>query len=305
MHHLSKIWTHWWALLIFLAIATCVLTDPVHAQLSCQGVEAQPATIAGAQTRLYKSVAGHALRLHIFSPIESGTGRQSAVVFYFGGAWMLGSVDQFAPQARHLAERGMVAILADYRVLCRHRSTPADSTADGVDALRYIRAHAAEFNIDPHRIVAAGASSGGQIAIAAGAANQSNALILFSPGLDLSAPTVQTILRDHFGASVATSSVPLSPLRLPLVDVPTLILGAENDGLTPLTKARDYCNRPRVNTGNCEVVSHPSSDHMFFLPTAEDGKWYKQTVDEMDRFLMKLGYLPTRVPQYFPDSRIP
>ena len=37
------------------------------------------------------------------------------------GGWANGSVTQFARQAKHFVQRGMVAIVADYRVLGHHR----------------------------------------------------------------------------------------------------------------------------------------------------------------------------------------
>ena len=42
------------------------------------------------------------------------------MVFFFGGGWNGGTPGQFRPQARHLAGRGMVAIVVDYRVKSRH-----------------------------------------------------------------------------------------------------------------------------------------------------------------------------------------
>jgi acetyl esterase/lipase len=41
----------------------------------------------------------------------------SAIVLFVGGAWLGGDVEQVVPQARYLAQRGMIAIVADYRLV--------------------------------------------------------------------------------------------------------------------------------------------------------------------------------------------
>ena len=88
-----------------------------------------------------------------------------AIVFFFGGGWSQGTVTQFTPQAKHFAERGMVAILADYRVFRRHGTTALEAMADARSAVRWVRANASKLGVDPNRIVAAGGSSGGHIAL--------------------------------------------------------------------------------------------------------------------------------------------
>ena len=61
----------------------------------------------------------------------------------------------------------MVAIVADYRVFTRHQSTAFQSMADAKSALRWVRGHCEGTWSDPNRIVAAGGSSGGHIALSA------------------------------------------------------------------------------------------------------------------------------------------
>src|SRR5687768_18015020 len=98
-----------------------MLAVPLLAFAQIPSPPTQPLTIDGATAHVYKSIGGHQLRLHVFSPAgESSSGRRPAIVFFFGGGWTSGLVTQFLPQATHLARRGMVAILADYRVFGRH-----------------------------------------------------------------------------------------------------------------------------------------------------------------------------------------
>ena len=90
---------------------------------------------------LYKTVDGHDLYIHCFFPAghDPKTDRKPAMVFFFGGGWVGGSPKQFYPQCEYLADRGMVAMAAEYRVKSRHNTTPFECVMDGKSALRWIR----------------------------------------------------------------------------------------------------------------------------------------------------------------------
>ena len=130
--------------------------------------------------------------------------KRPAIVFFFGGGWTRGTVEQLVPQSQHLAERGMVAIVADYRVFDRHKTTPFEAMTDARSGVRRGRLHShPELGIDPARIAASGGLSGGHIALSAAVFDRfddpreersvsakPNALVLFNPAVDTSsAPT--------------------------------------------------------------------------------------------------------------------
>ena len=77
-------------------------------------VAPQPRSIDGATPFVYKSIGEDQLRLHVFGPSKPDRLGRPAIVFFFGGGWTNGPVTQFVPQAAYLAQRGMVAIVADY-----------------------------------------------------------------------------------------------------------------------------------------------------------------------------------------------
>ena len=81
-----------------------------------------------------------------------GTDKRPAAVFFFGGGWVGGSPRQFYPKCHLLAERGMVAISAEYRTKKSHGTDPRACVEDGKSAARWIHEHAAELGMIQHGI---------------------------------------------------------------------------------------------------------------------------------------------------------
>lgn len=146
---------------------------------------------------VYKKTKQADLEVIVHFPADwNESDKRPAVMFFFGGGWTNGKVEQFEPQAIHLANRGLVAARADYRVKSRHDVTPKECVEDAKSAVRWLRANAAKLGVDPNRIVAAGGSAGGHIAACtaltpgldakdedAKISSQPNALVLFNPVL--------------------------------------------------------------------------------------------------------------------------
>ena len=91
-----------------------------------------------------------------------------AVLLIHGGGFVSGSRadPSVAETARRLAGAGYVAFSIDYRLLDqRERRNTWPTPLDDVQrAVRWVRAHAAEYGIDPMRLAAYGASAGGGLA---------------------------------------------------------------------------------------------------------------------------------------------
>ena len=118
------------------------------------------ATQSGSPTTrsfIYKKTKQADLEMVVhFPPGWKEADTRPAIVFFFGGAWTGGRIQQFEPQAAHLASRSMVAARADYRVKSRHGVTPKECVEDAKSAVRWMRQNAAKLGIDPDRTVAAG-----------------------------------------------------------------------------------------------------------------------------------------------------
>ena len=100
------------------------------------------------------------LRLDLFLP-QGGGGGRPAVLLFHGGGWAWGSKAEMREHAAHLAAQGFVAAAVEYR-LTREHVHPA-ALDDAKEAVRWLRANAAAYDVDPRRIGALGISAGGHL----------------------------------------------------------------------------------------------------------------------------------------------
>ena len=111
---------------------------------------------------------GRAEKLDLYLPASPGAGtRAPAVVWIHGGGWTGGTKNE--ARAREicttLAEAGYVAVSIDYKLGAGAWPT---NLFDCKNAVRFLRAHAAEYHLDPQRIAVAGGSAGGHLALMVG-----------------------------------------------------------------------------------------------------------------------------------------
>ena len=254
-------------------------------------------------TRVYKTIGDVALHLDIFTPPGSNAPR-AAIIFFFGGAWRGGSTAQFHPQAQRLAERGMVAIAAEYRVKTRHGVTPRECVQDAKSAVRWVRAHAAELGVDPQRIAAGGGSAGGHLAACtaliagldetnepAAISSKPAALVLFNPALDLTPDG----FRPYVPAEQAAELSPL--LHVAPGAPPTIIFHGTADTTVPFAQAQRFTEAMQRAGNSCELVPYEGKQHAFFNYNAAGNPSFDDTLARTEQFLERLGYLPRAATQ--------
>lgn len=125
--------------------------------------------IAGPEVKAdvtYSRVAGEEMKMDIYVPKGNAGTSFPAVVVIHGGAWMSGKRQDMAALATQFAESGFVAATVSYRLAPKHK-WPA-MLDDVQTAVRFLRSHASEYQIDPKRIGATGASAGGHLSLLLG-----------------------------------------------------------------------------------------------------------------------------------------
>lgn len=130
---------------------------------------AVPRTIRAATNLTYCTLGSRALQLDVFYPVKPRKGGYPAVLLIHGGGWRSGNRSQHVPMAQQLAAKGYVTATAEYR-LSTEALYPAAVT-DLKAAVRWLRAHAAAYQIDTTKIAVWGFSAGGQLAALIGTTN--------------------------------------------------------------------------------------------------------------------------------------
>jgi len=102
------------------------------------------------------------LQLDLARP-KSGSGPYPAVVCIHGGGFRAGTREGYDKLCLTLAEHGYVAVTVTYRLSPAYRFPAA--VHDCKAAVRWLRANAAKYSIDPARIGATGGSAGGHLAL--------------------------------------------------------------------------------------------------------------------------------------------
>jgi len=114
----------------------------------------------------YHNVDGQALTMDVYYP--SSGGPWAGLVFVHGGGWTEGDK---APLPVVPTQAGFLVVSINYRLYPAYRF-PA-MIEDVKCAIRWLRAHAAELNLDTRRIALIGHSAGGHLAALAGLADES------------------------------------------------------------------------------------------------------------------------------------
>lgn len=120
---------------------------------------------------VYKTVDDQKLMMDIYVPASAKNAAAPTVVYVHGGGWQAGSRNNSFGGRRDcvpLMSAGFVVISIDYRLAPKDRF-PAQ-IEDVKAAIRFIRANAQRFHVDPARIGAMGESAGGHLVALLGVA---------------------------------------------------------------------------------------------------------------------------------------
>lgn len=227
------------------------------AQQATQG-PAVPSGVAYERDVEYGAGGGQPLRLDLARPEQLAQAAPCIVVVH-GGAWRGGDKTAHTDLVFKFAQAGYVAVTVQYR-FCPQNPFPAQ-IEDVKCAVRFLRANAERFGIDPRRFGAIGFSAGAHLSMLLGVMGQADALeggggwadqpsqvqavVAFFGPTDLTAddfPVVsQALLKDFLGGAPAeTPEVARRASPIAYVskgDAPLLIFQGTRDPLVPHTQA--------------------------------------------------------------------
>ncbi|MDP2886190.1 MAG: alpha/beta hydrolase [Ignavibacteria bacterium] len=139
--------------------ATKVLKQYPHARLVVARV---PAGVVALENVIYAKDGGRELHLDLFAPMKKSANGYPGVILIHGGGWRSGYRQMEWPIAQHLAAQGYVTATAEYRLSAE--ALYPTGVYDLKAAIRWMRANAAKYNIDPKKIAVYGCSAGGELA---------------------------------------------------------------------------------------------------------------------------------------------
>ena len=249
--------------------------------------------------QVYKTVDGQDLHLWVAQP--SGKPTHTAIVFFHGGGWTGGSVTQFNPQTIQLTQRGMLVVNVQYRLVAKAPSTesPEICLEDAKSAMRWVRSHAKQLQIDPDKIAASGGSAGGYLASATAlipgwddpqddlaVSAKPNALVLFFPVVNVGPEGYD---QHRFGDNPRKYS---PEAYLSRNSPPTIIEGGGDDKLVKPEILKDYKAKCDVAGARCILDFYPGQPHGF----ANNEPYTSITLNAVMHFLESIGYLPKDTP---------
>jgi len=132
-------------------------------------------------------------KLDLYLP-EKADGPLPLIIWVHGGGWQNGSKDGCPPLRNGYAGRGYAVASINYR-LSSHATFPAQ-IEDCKAAIRWLRTHAKEYNLDPNRFGVWGSSAGGHLVALLGTSGDVKS---FDVGVNLDQSSRVQAVCDYYG----------------------------------------------------------------------------------------------------------
>jgi acetyl esterase/lipase len=216
-------------------------------------------------------------KLDVYYPKEGGP--WPAVLYVHGGSWKEGDKAEGAGW-QPLTDLGYLVIPINYRMapFVKHPVMIEDLKC----AVRYLRAHASEYNLDPDQIAAVGASAGGHLVALMGTSDESagwdvgenvdqssrvQAVVAMAAITDFTQEmkVLSMVVYSAFGGLPGTPTpkmIEASPVTYVTPDDPPfLIFHGDNDGVVPYQQS-EILNEKLTETGvPSQLVIVKNGDH--------------------------------------------
>ncbi len=222
----------------------------------------------------YARVDGESLRMDASLPANAE--RTPAVIIVHGGGWVAGDRRiEVQPLFKPLSDAGFAWFSISYRLA-------TDMTRFGVaindvqSAVRYVRSHAAEYNIDPDKIALIGESAGGQLAAMAALRGRGDTAVRAVVALYTPSDLVELVKNSNYIPARIRNSIngtpweslilagltQLSPIDNVRRDMPPfLFIHGTDDSLVPFEQSRDMCDRMKRAGASCELYPVVGGGH--------------------------------------------
>jgi acetyl esterase/lipase len=259
------------------------------------------------EEKIYKTIDGNLLKADMFYTAETWQNLANpAIAFFHGGGWAYGSPSEFYTTCERYARKGFITLSFQYRLSITEEGTVphpditlVECAKDARSAMRWIKENAATLHIDPEKVIAAGQSAGGQMALGTAMFDNINeesdnldvspvpaALLLFSSNLNTMEAWADWLMGDRRREIWSVS--PYHNLRPGLP--PAIEFHGTEDCMVPIYILNLFREKT-VSMGNYfESVVFEGQGHYYGNPDGIYGKYYNEDVlERTDEFLQRFG----------------
>ncbi|NII26990.1 alpha/beta hydrolase [Pseudoflavitalea sp. X16] len=248
--------------------------------------------------KTYKTVNGFDLDIHLFLPDSAAATQRPVIVYFSGGSWTNGSPEWAFYNCAAYAKKGWVAASVEYRLADRQGTTPFEAVKDARSAIRWLRKHAQEYNIDTHKIVVTGNSAGGHLILATALAdkwNESTDDLHYSPTPNLLMVNagVYDFMQDENTAWVSkdlkdkNTVKEISPVHLVKKGLPPMLLiHGTHDQSVPYSTAKAFATASKEAGNEVEFQTLEGAGHAIWF----DRRFTQKIAALRAAFLKKYGY---------------
>jgi len=230
-------------------------------------------------------------KLDVYVP-HGLSGPAPVLLFFYGGGWSSGSRDQYLAFGQSFASKGIVTVVADYRLYPQVKY-PAFAE-DAARALAWVHAHAREHGGDPARIFVSGHSAGAYNAVmlasepefieaAGGKLDWIRGVIGIAGPYD-ALPFTERQYIDMFHGANNKDSMPINHVdgkRPPML----LATGTDDSTVRPANSDRMEA-KLKAHGNSAEVIKYPGVGHVGIILSLAPGFRGKTTLrEDMLRFI--------------------
>ncbi len=238
-------------------------------------------------------------QLDVYRP-EAASAPRPVVLFLYGGSWQFGSRGDYRFVGQALASRGLIAMVADYRVWPEARFPTF--VEDAAAAIAWARQNAGRFGGDPARVYLMGHSAGAHIA----------ALLALDERYLAEVGLTPTALAGVIGLAGPYDFLPITdptlkqvfdvpdlrttqPITFAGPDAPPALLATGEQDLTVAPANSERLAARLEQSGNeVELKRYRQIGHISIaLALAAPFRWLAPVLDDVARFVERTG--PARV----------
>ena len=237
---------------------------PAAPQIPGQNAPSYAGTETVQENIVYAKVNGTELHLDVYEPARTSAEPRPAVILIHGGGWSAFDKSTMRGMGGFLSRSGFVAFSVDYRLFKAGENRWPAQLDDVQRAVRWVRANASKYGVDPDHIGAFGHSAGAQLAALLGMEetrdNSDPALAKYSSRVqavvDVSGPSDFTVNHDPDGDAFLTSFLGASYSKDPELwrdaspvfhvskkDAPFLIVHGTQDQDVPIAQAQELYDK--------------------------------------------------------------